>query len=109
VITALGVEVESIRLSGGGARSGTWRQMFADIFAKRVVTLESQEGSAYGSALLAMTGTGAFASVPEACKAVIREVESIQPRADESERYARSHEIYQSLYPALQPFYGQFR
>jgi xylulokinase len=99
--------VESIRLSGGGARSAIWRQMFADVFGKRVVTLETQEGSAYGAALLAMTGTGTFASVPEACKAAIREVESVQPRPSESERYARVHEIYQSLYPTLRPFYGR--
>ena len=109
VITALGVAVDSIRLSGGGARSAMWRQMFADIFNKPVVTLETQEGSAYGAALLAMTGTGVFSSVPEACKAVIREVESIRPRAAEAERYGRAHEIYQSLYPALRPFYGRFQ
>jgi xylulokinase len=107
VITALGVEVESIRLSGGGARSAIWRQMFADVLDKPVVTLESQEGSAYGAALLAMTGTGAFSSVPEACKAVIREVDTIHPRAESSDRYRRAHQVYRSLYPALQPFFSR--
>jgi xylulokinase len=109
VIAALGVEVESIRLSGGGARSAIWRQMFADVFDKRVVTLGTQEGSAYGAALLGMTGTGAFTSVPEACKAVIQEVESIHPRPSETARYARAHETYQSLYPSLRPFYRRFQ
>ena len=41
------------RVSGGGARSPFWRQMLADVFGKPVVMLATQEGSAYGAALLA--------------------------------------------------------
>jgi xylulokinase len=57
LIAGLGSLIESVRVSGGGARSAFWRQMLADVFNKRVVVLESQEGSAYGAALLAMTAT----------------------------------------------------
>ncbi|MFN3324263.1 MAG: xylulokinase [Bryobacteraceae bacterium] len=103
IIEGMGVSLHSVRLSGGGARSAFWRQLFADIFAKRVVTLETQEGSAYGAALLAMVGTGAFGSAPEACAATIQECESIEPRAVESEFYRRAHAVYASLYPALKP------
>jgi xylulokinase len=103
LIAGLGAPVDSVRLSGGGARSAFWRQMFADVFNRRVVILESQEGSAYGAALLAMTATGEFASVTEACRAAIREAESVEPRPAEAARYAASHRVYQSLYPALKP------
>jgi xylulokinase len=90
IVSTLGVEIESVRVSGGGARSKFWRQLLADIFNKRVVTLETQEGSAYGAALLAM---------PQ--QPVIREVESVEPQKD----YSKKHEIYKSLYPALKDFY----
>jgi xylulokinase len=103
LVAGLGVEIESVRVSGGGAKSAFWRQMLADIFDKRVVSLGTQEGSAYGAALLAMAGTGVYGSVPEACKAVIREVESAEPR--DARRYARKYEVYKSLYPALRNFY----
>lgn len=103
IIEGMGVPLSSVRLSGGGAKSPFWRQMFADIFAKRVVTLETQEGSAYGAALLALVGTGAYASVPEACRVAIHETESIEPQSGTP--YARGHEIYQSLYPALKNFF----
>jgi xylulokinase len=106
IIEQLGATVESVRASGGGARSPFWRQLLADIFSKRVVTLASQEGSAYGAAILAMTGTGAYGSVPEACRAVIREVESVLPRPHESQLYRRGHEVYRTLYPTLRPIYG---
>jgi xylulokinase len=98
IVASLGVQIESVRVSGGGARSALWRQMLADVFDKRVVSLETQEGSAYGAALLAMPG-----DVRETCKRVIREVESVEPR--EAVRYAEKHAIYKSLYPALREFY----
>jgi xylulokinase len=100
------VPVESVRVSGGGARSPFWRQLLADVFAKKVVTLETQEGSAYGAALLGMVGTGAFATVQEACRAAIRETDSVKPRPHESQLYQRGHEVYRSLYPILKPVYG---
>jgi xylulokinase len=109
IVEQLGVPVSSVRASGGGARSPFWRQILADIFRKPVATLASQEGSAYGAALLAMVGTGEFASVPEACRATIREAESVMPRAAESQIYAEGHQTYQSLYPALRPIFHQTR
>jgi len=100
LIAGLGAEVQSIRLSGGGARSAFWRQMLADVFQKPVVQLETQEGSAYGAALLAMAGTGAFKSVEEACRECVREVESIEPGPNAA-LYAQNHHTYQALYPAM--------
>ncbi len=106
VIEQMGVPVDRVRVSGGGARSEFWRQLLADIFAKQVITLGTQEGSAYGASLLAMVGTGAYASVPEACKATIREVRCVAPRPHESQRYKQGHEVYRALYPTLRPVYG---
>jgi xylulokinase len=101
VILELGVEVEQVRASGGGARSALWRQILADVFARRVATLESQEGSAFGAALLGMVATGAYGSVEEACAATVREVSTLDPRPRESAAYARGHEIFRTLYPTL--------
>src|ERR1019366_918505 len=102
-----GVAVDSVRASGGGATSPFWRQVLADVFARPVVTLASQEGSALGAALLAMVGTGEYASVPEVCGAVIRETARVEPNGDNAAVYVRGHRVYQSLYPALQPFFAE--
>jgi xylulokinase len=107
IIEALGVPVSSVRASGGGAKSAFWRQLLASVLNKRVVTLETQEGSAYGAALLALAGSGEYASVPELCRAAIRETDSVAPRAADTGLYAKGHLIYQSLYPALRPMYAQ--
>jgi xylulokinase len=107
IIEELGVEVQSVRASGGGAQSPFWRQLLADIFGKRIVVLETQEGSAYGAALLALAGTGAYASVPEACRATIREMDSTLPRESEVAAYRKGHETFKALYPALKTIYPQ--
>jgi len=106
IIEGLDVPVDSVRLSGGGARSAFWRQMLADVFAKQVAVLETQEGSAYGAAILALVGTGEFTSVQEACRAVIREAGTVVPHPHNSRLHERGYEIFASLYPSLKPIYG---
>jgi len=107
IIEALGAAAASVRASGGGARSAFWRQLLADTLNKRVATLETQEGSAYGAALLALVGTGEYASVPEVCRAAIRETGSVSPSAGDAAFYEKGHRVYQALYPALKPIYGR--
>lgn len=52
-LAELGVKPTQIRATGGGAKSGTWRQIMADVFDTEVVTLKVAEGAAYGAALQA--------------------------------------------------------
>jgi xylulokinase len=101
LIREMGVSVEQIRVSGGGARNALWRQIQADIYGADVHTLNSSEGPAFGVALLAQVGTGGFSSVPEACDATVRTVEStaVDPRV--TELYNKAYEIYQQLYRDL--------
>ena len=102
----MNLDIHAVRLSGGGARSLFWRQMLADIFSTGVATLENQEGSAYGAALLALAGDGPYKSVDEVCEACIREVDCLIPSPHESAVYQRGYEVYSVLYPTLKPVYG---
>jgi xylulokinase len=106
VIEQTGVDVQAVRASGGGAQSPFWRQMLADIFGSKISTLENKEGSAFGAALLAMVGSGAFGSVEEACAATIKEVDSVVPSAHELAAYKRGYEAFSVLYPTLKPITG---
>lgn len=105
IIEGMGVPVDSVRLSGGGARSKFWRQTMAEILNKRVTTLASQEGSAYGAALLALAGSGEFGTIEDCCRVAIHEVEQVLPRGTEAAEYGRLHAVYQDLYPALKPLF----
>ncbi len=101
IINALGAKPEQVRLSGGGAKSPFWHQLFADIFNQPVATLATQEGSAYGAALLALIGTGEYSSAGDVCRVAVKEIELKQPDPEAASFYAKRYTVFQSLYPAL--------
>lgn len=95
------IPVKEVRLSGGGARSEFWRQMQADIYGQTVVTINAEEGPAYGVALLAAAGTGAYKDVVEACNATISVVTKTKPKAAAKKTYNAAYPVYQQLYRSL--------
>lgn len=103
IIREMGVPIEEVRASGGGARSALWRQIQADINNVPLVRINVDEGPAYGAALLAMAGTGLCSSVEEACDATIRVVDICEPDAVRARFYDRCFKEYQAAYTALAP------
>jgi xylulokinase len=106
LIRDMGVAIEQIRVSGGGARNALWKQIQADVYGSDVHTINASEGPAYGVALLALVGAGAYSSVPEACDATIKTVArtTVDPRA--KAYYDRAYKVYRDLYKNLK---GSFR
>jgi xylulokinase len=94
-------EIKQVRVSGGGARSPLWRQILADVFDAELVTINTTEGAAYGAALLAGVGAGAWPDVDTACEASISITGSATPQADQVAAYASLYQTYTDLYPAL--------
>jgi xylulokinase len=107
VMAELGIVPQQIRLSGGGARSPFWRRLQADIYGQKVALVNATEGPAFGVALLAMVGTGAYSSVPEACDATIRVTEEIAPVPERKSFYEQCYKVYRQLYPAMRPIFPQ--
>jgi xylulokinase len=100
-------EIRQVRASGGGTKSALWRQILASVLDAELVTVNTTEGAAYGAALLAGVGVGAWADVPSACAAAVKITGSTHPDPDDVEIYRDAYEIYQGLYPALKPFYDK--
>jgi xylulokinase len=99
LFSELHIPVKAIRLGGGGARGPLGRQIQADVYGHPVELLEAEEGGAFGAALLAGTGIGAWPTVEAACTATIRVAETIAPKnqAIMDEAYKQ----YRKIYPAL--------
>lgn len=100
IITSLGVPVRQIRASGGGSKNPLWRQMQADVFGKKITTLEVEQGPAFGVALLAAVGDGAYKNVEAACKATIKV-------ADETPADRAAVKKYNQLFPVYRDLYGK--
>ena len=95
----MGIPVERIRLGGGGARGGLWRQIQADVYGQAVELLEGEEGVAFGAALLAGTGVGWWPDVETACAETVRVAGRVEPRHAMS--MDRAYARYRRVYPAL--------
>jgi len=107
IIQGMNIPVQEVRLSGGGARSKFWRQMQADVYGHKVVTINAEEGPAYGAALLAATGTGAYRRIEEACAAAIRVTSRLSPGAKTKKVYNAVYPMYGRLYHALRDEYKE--
>lgn len=97
------VKPDQVRVSGGGARSPLWRQILADVFRLPIVRTTSEHGAAYGAALLAAVGAGAFPDVASAGD-IVAEADRSMPGSAAS-RYESLYAHYRALYPALAPHF----
>ena len=104
LLRALGVEAEVGRVSGGGARSGLWLDIAASVLGLPLErTAASEEGAAFGAALLGGVATGAFADAAEAVAACVHVTDRIEPSRDWIAAYDEGYARYRGLYPALRP------
>ena len=94
-------EIKQIRVAGGGARSPLWRQILADVLNHELVTVNTEQGAAYGAALLAGVGLGAWSDVASACGAVIEVTGSTSPNGEAVAAYERRYPLYRGLYGSL--------
>lgn len=85
--------------TGGGAKSKVWLQIMADVLGTQLRLPVSEEGAAYGAALLALVGVGAFPNVAAALEILPGGGEVIQPT--HRPVYEEMARRYQSLYKAL--------
>lgn len=102
----LGIDADDLRVSGGGARSGLWLEILSSCFGTPVRAVNPGEGAAYGAALLAAVGGGAFHSVEEAGRSVSPEGDMIEPGPDSAvyrDVYLRFRALYPTLAPHFQP------
>ncbi|ABG03377.1 xylulokinase [Rubrobacter xylanophilus DSM 9941] len=101
ILRSLGVPVEEVRATGGGARSPLWRQLQADIYNTPIRRTTADEGPAYGAALLGGVAAGAYRDVQEAVASCVRLREELtEPDERRSKAYEEHYAVYRSLYAA---------
>jgi len=95
-----GQKAEKITAIGGGTRNEFWMQNKADVSGRPVVTLEIEEATALGAAMLAGAGIGVYKDFAEAVKGVLKQGWLFEPNKKLASFYAELFEIYRDVYPA---------
>lgn len=86
-----------VRVTGGGAKSGLWLQIIADVFQCPVEVLESDEGPAFGAALLGGVAGGVWSSVEEAVGQTVRVRRVVDPSHQNYAEFIARHARIQAL------------
>jgi xylulokinase len=101
IVRDLRIPVNEIRLTGGGAKSAIWRQIQADVFGQRCVTINVEEGPAFGAAIIAGVGTGVFRDFAQASDKIISVTRTVEPNARNAAVYEKRYELFRRLYRDL--------
>ena len=107
-LARLGVDIEEIVLTGGGARSAEWRQIVADICAAPVVVLKQDEGAAFGAALQAVQLIETGASIEDLVDAHLEKDDSrsCEPRSAVVNTYRECYRDYRRAVAAMTGIYA---
>ena len=99
LLETLGVDINRIIASGGGANSSLWLQMQADIFNREIITTASNEQASLGAAIIAAVGCGLYKNLEEASDVMVRLGHAkAYPKKENVKVYAENYEKYKELY-----------
>ncbi len=101
ILRELGLSPRSLLLTGGGAKSPFLRRLQAEVYGLPVQTVNREEGPAYGAALLAAVGVGAYPDLAAAARATLARSAPEAPDPAAHRAYDAPYARFGALYPAL--------
>ena len=109
VARALGVNISSSKICGGGAKSPLWKTIMANVLNIRLELIESEEGPALGGAMLAAVGCGVYASVEEAAEKIVKIVDYVDPDPELAAKYEERYQTFHAIYPAMKELFPRMQ
>lgn len=108
-LARLGLKANEIILTGGGSKSGVWRQTIADIFQLPVVMHRGGEGACFGAALQALwvlqQQEGTAVDLDSLCKThlEIDPGKCMTPDQDKADIYQSAYSQYRNVLRQITP------
>lgn len=106
ILKEMNIKSKTIRLSGGGAKNILWREIICNIFNLKTEVVNSLEGPAFGAAIMASVGDGAYKDIDEACSVIVKPLEKLYPNDELVRGYNKKYDQFKKLYPILKEFYN---
>lgn len=100
-LAPLGVDLDQISLTGGGAESELTLQIRADVFGKQMVMLENKEAGALGCMIMAGVAINRYSSFEDGIKKAVKIKKVFYPDGENHKRYNIQYKKYKELYKRL--------
>lgn len=105
-INETGVDIQSVRLSGGLARINLISQIKADVLGTDVMVLSEFETTASGAAMMVLLGQGECESLKQIAEkfAIVRMI--IKPNMENHTKYSSIYKLYKDTYCTLKELFA---
>ncbi len=100
-----GIDIKRSTICGGGAKSPLWCRIIANVLNMEIVTLEKEEGPAFGGAILAAVGCGEYESVQEATGKLIKIDKVYLPDKETVDKYETKYRKFTQIYPSVKELF----
>ena len=104
---ALGIDVRTSMICGGGAKSPLWRTIIANVLGIELTIPETEQGPGYGGAILAAVACGEYPSVKAATDQLVKVTDTVKPDPEITADYEVKYQAYRKLYPALKEIFPE--
>lgn len=98
-------DIETIRLTGGGARSETWAQIFADIADARVVVPAESETGALGAALCGGVAARVYPDIETGIERTVETSRTYEPNPATHATYQQLMEAFSLATEGMEPLW----
>ena len=100
-VRGTGVASDRARVSGGGSGSRLWLEIVASVLEVPLEIMATNQGSAFGAALLGGVAAGMYRDLEQATAACVRVADVIDPVTAWIEPYRETQARFRAYYPAL--------
>ncbi len=107
IAKALGIDIRSSRICGGGVKSPLWRNILANVLGIPLELPQTVQGPGYGGAMLAAVACGIYPDVKTCAKKLVRVADTTTPDPVLTVAYEKRYHMWHKLYPALKPLYKE--
>lgn len=98
VFKEMGIEINGMRISGGGSKSKIWTQIIADCLMINLVPMQDAEAGTKGMAMLSGVATGVFDTIDEAVSKFVHENDKISFDKEKAITYNKIYQIFKNVY-----------
>jgi len=109
VARSLGIEINSSKVCGGGAKSALWKKMIANILNAELECLESEQGPGMGGAMLAMVACGEYPDVKAVCDKLVHVASTVKPEPELVAKYEARYQQFKKIYPAVKALFPEIQ
>ena len=101
-----GLPLDTIRLTGGIARSKVWKQIFADVLQVPIVGVDCEETGALGSAIVAGIGAGVYSNYEEAFNRAVKTKAPVMPRLEKYPCYEKRYAEWTNINEMMKEYWN---